>query len=794
MRSTKEGGSFTVTAESSGLTSSSVTIKTKAAADGSPSQLESYALKRHCYVPIGTPDISFALPKTISAVYTDGTQKTFDASWNSYDISKLNQKGSFAITGSFTDQETAYNLSITVHVYKELAGVQGFALCTAPNVMPALPTSCMAYDIDGSSFMEFPVSWNTKDITEASFKEIGSIVSVTGSVSALGRSFTTKATIRVAKPNVTYMNVAIESERDHLTDNGFENGSTTENGEKKYDDTLTAVTDGVLRDNGQSSSRWSDWSNKNIAKAQDNLQIAMDWATAITTDKINLYFFKSNNSNDSAASVLPNKVTIEYAYASNYNEKTKMLEAEWIPVSYDTPTDIEGYTSGVTIGKCYQLEKLINPQAVRFTFGHEASKFIGLNEIEVLKPDYTYTQNAAASINGMSIGEETIAFDSQQTDYHVNTPEIDINAITFDNPDNAAVTVIKKSNTQILIITVSEDGSSTKTYTVSVDPKLALTEKLDQYEKELSDDALKEDFKDLESYSKLQDLIDEIKESMAGSPNLTDIQESLTRLEDAYQNLYMDALESKLNECKALDETKYTPESFGKLQNLIAAIEKMDTSEMSGSELKLQLTALKAAYLALAIPPVIDPDPPVIDPDPPVIDPDPPVVTPPAPVITPQTPVITPQIPPVTPVLTVNDKITVGSVEYKVLDPAKKTVAAVRLTNKKASKITIQDTVNIKKISCTVVQINANACKGANKLKTVKLGKYITNIGQNAFSNCKKLKTVTFQQTAVTIGKGAFKKTKSGISVKGAKKLKGKKKTAFKKKLTKAGMKNPKLK
>ncbi len=144
--------------------------------------------------------------------------------------------------------------------------------------------------------------------------------------------------------------------------------------------------------------------------------------------------------------------------------------------------------------------------------------------------------------------------------------------------------------------------------------------------------------------------------------------------------------------------------------------------------------------------------------------------------------------------LTVSDKITVSNVEYQVLDPAKKTVAAIRLTNKKVTKITIQNTVTIKNVSCNVVQINANVFKGATKLKTVKLGKYVTNIGKSAFANCKKLKTITFQETAVTIGKGAFKKAKSGITVKGTKKLKGKKKSAFKKKLTKAGMKNPKLK
>ncbi len=790
VRSTKESGSFTVTAESSGLTSSSVTVKTKTVTDASSNQLESYTLKRHCYVPVGTPDITEALPKTISAVYTDGTKKTFDASWNSYDTGKLSQKGDFTITGSFTDQDTEHHLSINVHVYNEIAGVQGFSLCTAPNVMPTLPTSSMTYDIDGDTFIEFPVSWHTNDITQASFSEIGSIVPITGVVTALGREYPTKATIRVATPNVTYTNVAIEGERDHLTDNGVENGSTTTGtGDKTYNDTLTAITDGVLIDNGSSTSRWSDWNNKNVDKAQDNIQIAMDWATAITTDKINLYFFKSDNDNDKASSVLPSKVTIEYAYGCQYNEKTKMLEAEWIPVSYSEPTDIEGYTTGVTIGKSYQLEKLINPQAIRFTFGHEANKFIGLNEIEVLKPDYTYTQNTSASLDGLTIGEETISFEPQKTDYHVSASPINISEITFQNPENAAITLIQKSHTEVKIITVSEDGKDSKTYTLTVNPKLALQEKLNDYKNEVNESELKEDFGNLESYTKLQDLINEINNSMTGSPDQAQIQDNLEKLETAYHEFYADALDKKLEDYKDLDETDYTPESYKPFQNQITAIKNMNTATMTGNELKNCLNSLKAAYAALinAEKPPVNPNPPVVTPP----GPDTPVITPPGP--NPDNKDDDPDPNP-SDVLTLNDKITIDSVEYQVIDTKANTVAAVKLTNKKASKITIPDTVSIKKISCRVVKINDKVFQSATKLKTVKLGKYVAAIGKNAFAKCKKLKTITFQETNVTIGKGAFKKAKSGITVKGTKKLKGKKKSAFKKKLTKAGMKNPKLK
>lgn len=792
VRSTKESGSFTVTASSSGLSSSSVTITTEETGSAADGSIQSYTLKKHCYAPLGTASVTDSLPKNITASYADGSTKTLPIQWESYDTNKLNQKGSFLINGSATDGNETIPLFVTVHVYQDIAGVQSFSLCTAPNTIPSLPTSAMAYDTDGSEFMEFPVSWDTTDITAESFKEIDSIVTITGTVSIFGTEYPTKTTVRIGEPEVTYANVA--QSRARLTDNGLTNGSKGSGTNKSYDDTLTAITDGNRLDDGTSESRWSDWSNKNKTTDPGDIQIAMNWDTVTTTDRIDIYYFISNNDSDKAASVFPDDVIIQFAGGSQYNSATGMIEADkWEDVSYAEPTDIEISDSSntVTFGKRYQLDRLINPQAIRFTFHHAASKFIGINEIEVMNPTYTYTLNRSAELTGAVIGEETITFDAQNTDYHVSASSIRPDEITFINPENAAVTLIPQSETSVKLLTVSEDGKSTKIYTLSVNSKLALTDKLEAYEKEINNNEFKEDFENLENYGKLQDVIAEINGIIESNPDNADIQSNLAKLETAYKDLYSEALESKLTEYGTLDETKYTSESFGKLQNLISAIEKMDTSVMTGNELKAQLTSLKAAYGALkeASTPV-DPNPP--------IDP----VTPPSPPVTPQDPSVTPPAPnennnnkvDTTPVLTINDKIVTGSVEYQVLDPKAKTVAAVKLTNKKAAKITIQDTVTIKTISCRVVKINDKVFQNAKKLKTVKLGKYVASIGKNAFAKCKKLKTITFQETNVSISKGAFKTTSKNVTVKGTKKLKGKKKTAFKKKLTKAGLKSPKLK
>ncbi len=791
VRSTKESGNFTVTASSGSLTSSSVTITTEETGTATEGSIQSYTLKKHCYAPLGTKSVTDSLPKNITASYADGSTKTLPIVWESYDADKLNKKGSFLINGSSTDGSETIPLFVTVHVYQNIAGVQCFSLCTAPKTVPGLATAAMAYDTDGSEFMEFPVVWDTADITADSFQEIDSIVTITGSVSIFGTEYPTKTTVRIGDPEVTYANVA--RSRARLTDNGLTNGSKGSGANRSYDDTLTAITDGNRLDDGTSDSRWSDWSNKNKTTDPGDIQIAMNWDTVTTTDRIDIYYFISDNDNDKAASVFPDDVIIQFAGGSQYNSATGMIEADkWEDVSYAKPTDIEITDSKntVTFGKSYQLDRLINPQAIRFTFHHAAGKFIGINEVEVMNPTYTYTLNRSADLTGVVIGEETITFDAQTTDYHVSASSIQPDKITFINPENAAVTLIPQSETSVKILTVSEDGTSTKTYTLSVNPKLALTDKLEVYEKEINSSEFQNDFKDLENYDKLQTVIAEINGILEKNPDNTVIQDSLNNLETAYKNLYQEALDTKLTEYSALDASKYTADSYAKLQHQIQQIEAMNTAAMSGLELKAQLHTLTSAFKSL-----VNASKPPVDPDPPV-DPNPPVITPPAPPVTPVTPNPKPDPKPdPKPPVTIT-KTTKNNVEYQILDTSKKTASAIRLTNPKAAKITIADTVKIQNVSYRVTAVNAKAFQGAKKLKNLTVGKHVAVIGKYAFKNCKVLKKVTFKGTSVnSFGKGAFQKIKSKPMVKVPKQLKkGKKRTNFLKKLKKAGMKHPVLK
>ena len=137
----------------------------------------------------------------------------------------------------------------------------------------------------------------------------------------------------------------------------------------------------------------------------------------------------------------------------------------------------------------------------------------------------------------------------------------------------------------------------------------------------------------------------------------------------------------------------------------------------------------------------------------------------------------------------VGDTVIVKKVLYKVTDAEKKTVAAVKGTDKKVTSVNIPAAVKVNGVTCKVTQISAKAFRGFAKLKKVTIGANVTTIGKQSFQNCKKLAKVAIKGTSLkSVKKGAFKKTGSKMKVVLPKKLKGKQRTKLVKALKKSGI------
>ena len=124
-------------------------------------------------------------------------------------------------------------------------------------------------------------------------------------------------------------------------------------------------------------------------------------------------------------------------------------------------------------------------------------------------------------------------------------------------------------------------------------------------------------------------------------------------------------------------------------------------------------------------------------------------------------------------ILTVPSK----KIKVKVTSSSKKnpTVAVMKITNKKAKKLTIPSTVKVGGVTYKVTAVASQAFKGNKNLTNITIGRGITKIGNEAFSGCKNLKKITVTAgNLTTIRKSAFKgiNKKATITVKGAKKAK----------------------
>lgn len=121
-----------------------------------------------------------------------------------------------------------------------------------------------------------------------------------------------------------------------------------------------------------------------------------------------------------------------------------------------------------------------------------------------------------------------------------------------------------------------------------------------------------------------------------------------------------------------------------------------------------------------------------------------------------------------------------AAAKYRITNVDKKEVSFVKPVNKKAKKITVPNTVKIDGKTYKVTCVSGKTFSGANKCKTIIIGKNVTSIKANAFSGCKNVKTIIFKTTKLTkktVAKNAFK----GITKKTTIKVPKKKVSSYKK-------------
>lgn len=526
VQSTKNEGSFTLTASSEGLTSSSVTVNTKRDTVEGEAYLQSYKISKNMYISVGD---KLELPETVVGTYNNGETKDLDIVWDSYDESLLNKIGEFTATGKLKDSDV--NVSVTIHVIGDIAAMEGFSTVTNVNVTPKLPQTLRGIYANGEYSEAFPVTW---DIPENAFANEG-IVTIKGTATILDEAHDVKATVRVEPGAAEATNIASKNYTDAptFTNGKMQNGVPTEPSTTAISDSLLKLNDGVTNNSSDTLARWTNWAIRDESPATDTY-VQLEWQNEYPMQNVKLWHFT-----DSAYSVLPGDANVRFEYYDSASNQWVEIESSHITqVSYldgDTPY---GFINPVTTSKLRIWMKA--PQV---------GKCVGLTEVEVYNFVEKTPVNTTANIDELKLNGTVIedfagfeGFNPETNTYTVNLGSDDYPNIEALAENNEAITVLPVYNDEVKIIVRSEDGNTTVTYTIKFlrDDNEVDKEELANYvaSQEITTAINSSDKYTTASYQLFKEAYDNAN-SVLDDNNATqkDVDDAYTSLQTAYNNL-----------------------------------------------------------------------------------------------------------------------------------------------------------------------------------------------------------------------------------------------------------------
>jgi len=593
VQSTKEEGSFTLTASSDGLTSSSVTVKTKKAETEGEAYLQSYKISKNMYVPIGQAPV---LPASVVGSYSNGDRQELNIHWDTYDSQLLNKVGKFTVTGSLENSEAI--VTVDIHVIGEIVKMESYSTVTNVNKQPNLPQTLRGFYANGEYSEQFPVEW---DIPEGAFAKEG-IVVIKGHASVLDDEKEVFANVRVEAALAESYNIASKNNNDapRFTNGTLQNGTISEPSTTAISDSLLQLNDGVTGESVDTSARWTNWAIRNTSPAVDTY-LQLEWQQEYSMQNVKLWHFTDNS-----ASVLPGDQNVRFEYYDNATSQWVEIESSHITqVSYlsgDTPY---GFIHPVTTNKLRIWLK--SPQV---------GKCIGLTEVEVynyVEPTQAYS---VAEIDDIKLDNVAIedfngfkGFDEETLTYSVELDSDKCPNISILTSYNESVVVLPIYEDAVKIFIKSEDGSITKTYTVQytmpakVD-RTALNEAIETAE------ALNEKDYTANSWAVLSKALADAK-ALPDNAIQEQVDAALASLNAAMKALEekvivdKTALDKAIAEAEALNENDYTADSWTVLNKALADAKAL-TEEATQEQIDAALASLNAAMKALEEKVIVD--------------------------------------------------------------------------------------------------------------------------------------------------------------------------------------------
>ncbi|MGG7079663.1 Ig-like domain-containing protein, partial [Clostridium sardiniense] len=425
VQSTKNAGSFTLTATSQGLSSDNTTVYTVPEEELSENKIVGYDVS-DVTVPVNG---ELNLPTEITALYTDGTKKEVNVIWDSIPEDALKAPGIFKVKGTVIGSDIPVSIKVIV---KDIIGVLDSRMLVPVGKQAKLPEEVSVVSNDGS-IEKYPVTWER----ELKGEDVASpkTVTIKGKVTGV-ESLDAKAII-VVSDNFKEANIALNE------------GKTYPKAFASYTegyDSINNINDGVISKVSEPKNRWTNW-GKPGENYDEYAGIEFDEEYSIGKIGISLY-------SDQGVAI-PSEILVEYWNGN-----------EWIGVSNQSKTtgfSAEG-TEEITFDE-------VNTTKIRALLKEDtvANKSVGITEFYVYSDVLEMKGTALLKdikVDGVSVEN----FNESTNQYRINLPYASkVPVVTATAKDNASVFVVPTLNTDSSanVIVIAEDGKTTNNYIIS---------------------------------------------------------------------------------------------------------------------------------------------------------------------------------------------------------------------------------------------------------------------------------------------------------------------------------------
>ncbi len=431
VQSTKNAGSFTLTATSPGLSSDNTTIYTVPEEELSENKILGYDVSDVTVLING----ELKLPEKVTGIYSDGSKKEVDVMWDSVPEDALKTPGIFKVNGTVVDSNIPVSIKVIV---KDIIGILDSRMLLPVGKQDKLPTEVSVVSNDGS-IEKYPVTWE-RELT-AEDVDSAKTVTIEGNVEGV-ESLKAKAIV-VVSDNFKEANIALNEGKTYPR--AFDGFSLY--------DSVNNINDGIVSKVSQPKNRWTNW-GKPGGNYDEYVGIEFDKEYSISKIGISLY--------TDGGVAIPSEILVEYWNGN-----------EWVGVSNQSKTtgfSAEG-TEEITFDEVdtTKIRTLLKEDTV-------ANKAVGITEFYIYSN--VVESDGTALLSDIKVNDASIeGFNGNTNQYAINLPYASkVPVVTATAKDTASVFVVPALNvdSNATVMVTAEDGK-TNSYIVNFsegDPQL----------------------------------------------------------------------------------------------------------------------------------------------------------------------------------------------------------------------------------------------------------------------------------------------------------------------------------